>query len=220
LRKCCRASPLGEDSLSSLQGWPQPAPPAAAAAAAAPLPPIRDVTLRRLGENGRPRGWRRKRRVSEHINANLKNHTYHDDGLTRRASTEVQCRRRPRSTPLAHQPLPPAAPSSCATGSCTAGVPEATVCASLRQVTCVARCGRSSTPRHWVGTSGGTRPSPAPGARCGGRVCPQPSLNTCGLAPRASVSRPTPLPAPCSPSPCRRAGAAASAWTFSSCPRL
>jgi hypothetical protein len=76
------------------QGWPQPTPPAAAAAAAAPLPPIRDVTLRRLGENGKPRGWRRKRRVSEHINANLKNHTYHDDGLTRRASTEVQCRRR------------------------------------------------------------------------------------------------------------------------------
>jgi hypothetical protein len=90
-RKCCSASPLGEDSLSG-QGWPQPTPPAAAAAAAAPLSPIRDVTLRRLGENGRPRGWRRKRRVSEHINANMKNHTY--DGLTRRASTEVQCRRR------------------------------------------------------------------------------------------------------------------------------
>ncbi len=74
------------------QGWPQPTLPAAAAAAAAPLSPIKDVTLRRLGENGRPRGWRRKRRISEHINANLKtqNHTY--DGLTRRASTEVQCR--------------------------------------------------------------------------------------------------------------------------------
>ncbi len=93
-----------------------------------------------------------------------------------------------RSTPQERAPPPLAARLSCATGSSTVRVPAATVCTYQRPGICVEWCCRSSTPRRWMGTSVGTRACPPPGARYGGLVCLQPSLNTRGPAHRASVS--------------------------------